>query len=152
MEQHAVFHASGIKTYTPCYLHLGDTQSVWRLKEGRDPTSSGVSARSVACCWDAPRPTYLKVGNLQQLLVSSIIHPKNEKIGGDYLSAQKNWRKKCVNLDDKILRQKGIIHKKFGEKSKKNGGDYLSAQKKWRKKCVNLDDKIFRQKGINHKN
>ena len=24
---------------------------------------------------------------------------------------QKNWRKKCVNLDDKILRQKGIIHK-----------------------------------------
>ena len=35
-----------------------------------------------------------------------------KKIGADHLSAQKNWRKKCVNLDDKILRQKGIIHKK----------------------------------------
>ena len=40
-----------------------------------------------------------------------VIHPKSEKIGGVYLSAQKNWRKKCVNLDDKILRQKGINHK-----------------------------------------
>ena len=40
-----------------------------------------------------------------------IIHPKSRKNGGDYLSAQKNWRKKCVNLDDKILRQKGINHK-----------------------------------------
>ena len=38
------------------------------------------------------------------------IHPKSEKIGGDYLSAQKYWRKKCVNLGDKILQQKCVNH------------------------------------------
>ena len=48
------------------------------------------------------------------LLVSiELTHPKSEKIGGDYLSAQKNWRKKCVNLDDKILRQKCVNHQNF---------------------------------------
>ena len=34
------------------------------------------------------------------------IHPKSGKIGGDYFSAQKNWRKKCVFKDNKILRKK----------------------------------------------
>ena len=42
---------------------------------------------------------------LSQTMSHPSIHPKSEKIGGDYLSAQKNWRKKCENLDDKILRQ-----------------------------------------------
>ena len=28
---------------------------------------------------------------------------KAKKNGGDYLSAQKNWRKKCVNIDDKYM-------------------------------------------------
>ena len=36
-----------------------------------------------------------------QLCAGIQLHPKSEKIGGDYLSAQKNLRKKCVNLDDK---------------------------------------------------
>ena len=40
----------------------------------------------------------------------SNIHPKSEKIGRDYLSAQKNWQKKCVNLKDKILRQNDVNH------------------------------------------
>ena len=31
-------------------------------------------------------------------------------LGEDYLAAQKNWRKKCANLDDKILRQKVVNH------------------------------------------
>ena len=59
----------------------------------------------------------------QRQLVNSISKPahlhkifhdhtskKAEKIGRDYLSAQKNWRKKCKNLDDKILRQKCVSH------------------------------------------
>ena len=37
------------------------------------------------------------------------IHPKSERIGGDYFSAQKYWRKKCVNLDDKILERKCVL-------------------------------------------
>ena len=45
---------------------------------------------------------------MMMMTISTIIHPKSGKIGGDYLAAQKNWRKKCVNLDDKILRQKGV--------------------------------------------
>ena len=32
------------------------------------------------------------------------IHPKSEQIGGDLLLSTKNWRKKCVHQDDKILR------------------------------------------------
>ena len=35
---------------------------------------------------------------------------KKQKNGRDYLSYQKNWRKKCVNLDDMILRQKCVNH------------------------------------------
>ena len=49
-------------------------------------------------------------GDKYSLFGGKCIHPKSEKIGGDYLSAQKNWRKNCVNLDDKILRQKGVNH------------------------------------------
>ena len=43
-------------------------------------------------------------------VAAKTIHPKSGKNGGDYLSAQKNWRKKCINLDDKILRQKCVNH------------------------------------------
>ena len=32
-----------------------------------------------------------------------VIHSKSEKIGGVYFSAQKNWRKKCVNGNDKKI-------------------------------------------------
>ena len=38
------------------------------------------------------------------------IHPKSKTNGGDYLSSQKSCRKKCRNLDDKILRQKCVNH------------------------------------------
>ena len=38
----------------------------------RKATSSGVTARSVAWCDAVPRPTYLKVGNLQQPLLAAI--------------------------------------------------------------------------------
>ena len=44
------------------------------------------------------------------MMMMMIIHPKNKLIGGDYLSAQKNWRKKCVNLYDKILGQTCVNH------------------------------------------
>ena len=33
------------------------------------------------------------------------IHSKSEQIGGVYFSGKKNWRKKCVNGDDKCSRQ-----------------------------------------------
>ena len=33
------------------------------------------------------------------------MHSKSEQIGGVYFSAQKNWRKKCVNGDEKCSRQ-----------------------------------------------
>ena len=39
------------------------------------------------------------------------IHPKSEKIGGYYFSAQTNWRKKCIQRNDKILRKKSVNHK-----------------------------------------
>ena len=56
--------------------------------------------------------TYLLPTFLTELPTNLLcIHPKSGKNGGDYLSAQKNWRKKCVNINDKILRQKGINHK-----------------------------------------
>ena len=35
---------------------------------------------------------------------------KSEKIGGVYSWAQKNWRKKCVNGDDKNSRQEYVNH------------------------------------------
>ena len=38
------------------------------------------------------------------------IHSKSEKIGGVYSWAQKNWLKKCVNGDDKNLRQEYVNH------------------------------------------
>ena len=31
-----------------------------------------------------------------------VIHSKSENIGGVFISGQKNWRKKCVNGDDKF--------------------------------------------------
>ena len=36
------------------------------------------------------------------------IHSKSERNGGVYSSAQKNWRKKCVNGDDKKSRQEYV--------------------------------------------
>ena len=38
------------------------------------------------------------------------IHSKSEKIGGVYSSGKKNWRKKCVNGDDKNLQQDNVNH------------------------------------------
>ena len=38
------------------------------------------------------------------------IHCKSEKIGRVYSWAQKNWRKKCVNGDDKNSRQEYVNH------------------------------------------
>ena len=40
-----------------------------------------------------------------------IIHPKSETFGGDYFSAQKNWRKKCGNQDKNILWKKCVNRK-----------------------------------------
>ena len=39
------------------------------------------------------------------------IHPKSGKIGGDYFSAQKNWRKRCVNEGGNISQKKCVNHK-----------------------------------------
>ena len=38
------------------------------------------------------------------------IHSKSEQIGGVYFSGQKNWREKCVNGDEKYLRQEYVNH------------------------------------------
>ena len=47
------------------------------------------------------------------------IHPKS----GDYFSAQKNWRKKCVNQDNKMPQKKCVnLSLKVGRKSPKIGG------------------------------
>ena len=43
------------------------------------------------------------------------IHSKIEKIGGVYSSAQKDWRKKCVNGDDKKLRQEYVNHEIYAK-------------------------------------
>ena len=43
-------------------------------------------------------------------VLGSGIHSKSENIGGVYFSGQKNWRKKCVNGDDKFLRQLYVNH------------------------------------------
>ena len=41
------------------------------------------------------------VGNIYNLHFVKSIHSKSEKIGGVYSSAQKYWRKNCVNGGDK---------------------------------------------------
>ena len=39
-----------------------------------------------------------------------LIHSKSEKNGGIYLSVQNNWRRKCANGDNIILRQEYVNH------------------------------------------
>ena len=45
------------------------------------------------------------VNTVQFCPENTTIHSKSEQIGGVYFSGQKNWRKKCVNDDDKFSRQ-----------------------------------------------
>ena len=48
---------------------------------------------------------HLRLYTVQICPYMYIIHPKGGKIGGDYFSAQKNWRKKCVNWDDRPVKE-----------------------------------------------
>ena len=38
------------------------------------------------------------------------IHSENQNIGGAIFSAQKNWREKCVNCNNKILQSMYVNH------------------------------------------
>ena len=83
---------------------------------------------SVSCVRERSAGVYWNGENIDRC-----IHPKSEKIGGDYLSAQKNWQKMCVNLETRFCDKRAFINKTqcklrgdfkyyFGDLSVKGGG------------------------------
>ena len=93
----------------------GRNSAVWTSCANAQPTNSTVpqvvhvDISKISSCTGAARQVPKNEHSLGEKNSTSI-YPKSGKIGGDYLAAQKNWRKKCVNLDDKILRQKCVNH------------------------------------------